>query len=541
MLQLKIFKGPAQVGKVFELKPGKSLILGRSTDADIQLKGTGVSKKHCRLTILPGSLLEVEDLNSSNGTFANGVLIKKHVIKIGDTLGIHDFILQFILDAPKIISMPAPAAVHQFHEPASSGFDGNAALNLEIEAPYEQDMPHISMGYNAQASMPTNQEEALSFADKIYHWLDINVFPLADKISAQVNVRTLLITFFLMWSSFLAFMTAVPFRDEANTRVQEQSVEVARLYARQLVRLNQQAIIDRRYQNLITNLDAFSGATPGLMRALIFDAEKGQTLAPDGMLRQPLPHLWAVKSISKDKEWSEVDANGVAYVSAPIWISADGVNKVAATAFVEFNTLRSQFTMASMFEQVINSLLLSLLFSALLLIFIYRWTEGSIVRVTENIDEAMKKQDTTVVVPVKWAPVAELCEQVSSALGRAGGSGGLASGNLDDNDSSNWATAAANTSIEAAAAFDGALNVSAWNEKMVSIIGIQARQAIGSGLGDCTRDIAVESALRELANDSSSSPWTPQSRNLEVSGVPRKISMVFGNNAYFVSIGDEVS
>jgi pSer/pThr/pTyr-binding forkhead associated (FHA) protein len=101
MLQLKIVKGPMGEGKSFVLPPGRIVTIGRAETCEGRLPSAGISKQHCRLTGLSGSKAEVEDLGSSNGTFVNGLLIKKHQLKPGDTIGLNDFILAVSIEAPR--------------------------------------------------------------------------------------------------------------------------------------------------------------------------------------------------------------------------------------------------------------------------------------------------------------------------------------------------------------------------------------------------------------------------------------------------------
>lgn len=68
----------------------EELTIGRKPDNDIHIDNLAVSGRHARvLTILDDSFLE--DLGSTNGTYVNGSVIKKHALKEGDviTIGKH--------------------------------------------------------------------------------------------------------------------------------------------------------------------------------------------------------------------------------------------------------------------------------------------------------------------------------------------------------------------------------------------------------------------------------------------------------------------
>jgi len=65
----------------------ESVSIGRKPENDVVVDNLAVSGKHAQIiTILNDSFLE--DLNSTNGTYVNGTLVKKHALKDGDIVGI---------------------------------------------------------------------------------------------------------------------------------------------------------------------------------------------------------------------------------------------------------------------------------------------------------------------------------------------------------------------------------------------------------------------------------------------------------------------
>ena len=71
----------------FRILPGSIKTIGRATRADFILDRAMVSRLHCRLTATPSGRLEVQDLNSTNGTFVNGRrVIKPTALSGGDRL-----------------------------------------------------------------------------------------------------------------------------------------------------------------------------------------------------------------------------------------------------------------------------------------------------------------------------------------------------------------------------------------------------------------------------------------------------------------------
>ena len=69
--------------------------IGRKPDNDIQIDNLAVSGKHALIiTILDDSFLE--DLGSTNGTYVNGKLVKKHALRNGDVIGLGKHELKYV-------------------------------------------------------------------------------------------------------------------------------------------------------------------------------------------------------------------------------------------------------------------------------------------------------------------------------------------------------------------------------------------------------------------------------------------------------------
>ncbi len=75
-----------QTNERFELRPGSNVI-GRGSDADLQLMDQGVSRRHVDIQY-DGSRATIYDLGSTNGTNVNGHEVGSHVLRHGDVLRI---------------------------------------------------------------------------------------------------------------------------------------------------------------------------------------------------------------------------------------------------------------------------------------------------------------------------------------------------------------------------------------------------------------------------------------------------------------------
>lgn len=68
--------------------------IGRQDGCDIRIDNLGISRNHARI-VRDGSGFVVEDLQSSNGTFVNGVQVQKHNLNEGDEIAIGKYLIIF--------------------------------------------------------------------------------------------------------------------------------------------------------------------------------------------------------------------------------------------------------------------------------------------------------------------------------------------------------------------------------------------------------------------------------------------------------------
>jgi pSer/pThr/pTyr-binding forkhead associated (FHA) protein len=77
----------AEAPFTFRILPGNIKTIGRAPRADFIVDAALVSRLHCRLTA-GATELEVLDLESTNGTYVNGVRTDRAKLKSGDRLGV---------------------------------------------------------------------------------------------------------------------------------------------------------------------------------------------------------------------------------------------------------------------------------------------------------------------------------------------------------------------------------------------------------------------------------------------------------------------
>ena len=91
---LRFISGKYQGGE-FPLRPNREIIIGRSSDLDMVLVEDMVSRKHAKITT-DETVVTIQDLGSTNGTFVNGEKVRKADLKDGDRILIGTSIIKLV-------------------------------------------------------------------------------------------------------------------------------------------------------------------------------------------------------------------------------------------------------------------------------------------------------------------------------------------------------------------------------------------------------------------------------------------------------------
>ncbi len=92
---IEVLEGNSR-GKVLPLTTG-STVIGRGSASDLPLTDDGVSRRHAKLAISDEDVVNLIDLDSTNGTYLNGAPIDLAIVREGDRIHIGpDAILRFM-------------------------------------------------------------------------------------------------------------------------------------------------------------------------------------------------------------------------------------------------------------------------------------------------------------------------------------------------------------------------------------------------------------------------------------------------------------
>lgn len=130
----------------------KSISVGRSPDCDLVVPHTSISRKHCQIDEIDGSLF-VTDLNSSNGTFVNG---RRLIPSERQILNSNEVFIIGKLESITSITKPEDFTSSKINTPKTGSH--TKTINVphlgetpEVEAPITRDFPKIKGARNPVA------------------------------------------------------------------------------------------------------------------------------------------------------------------------------------------------------------------------------------------------------------------------------------------------------------------------------------------------------------------------------------------------------
>jgi general secretion pathway protein A len=90
-----------------DLTPGR-LVIGRTSDNDLQIDSKFISRHHCQIVTQPDSCL-IEDLNSTNGIYVQSKRVRRHNLNDGDVVQVGQHEIMYIDErTPRVRHSPGP-------------------------------------------------------------------------------------------------------------------------------------------------------------------------------------------------------------------------------------------------------------------------------------------------------------------------------------------------------------------------------------------------------------------------------------------------
>lgn len=318
--KLLVIAGPNR-GATYFLEEGETSF-GRGAEAQIVLGSSQVSKKHFAL-VSQNRKLELKDLGSSNGSFVNGVLTKRRILKNGDRISAGPFVLEVVMpEAPA-----APVYGNNFGA-AAAGFDGSVP-------PPTADAGQFKL----------EDEQPKSIVGRYKKKFDEVFLPVLYDFYERQEYMSLLAIMFAVYSVINLGFSVYPVLQRSREEVLRQAEHQARYISTQVAYLNRQAILEGKESALITE---FAESEVNVKEVVVANLE-GRIMAPGSRLNESYNNPYFVKyknDLQRNQGlWGKPRTVRVAdreevYVFTPIMVlsKTKGINVPAAVATVIYST-----------------------------------------------------------------------------------------------------------------------------------------------------------------------------------------------------------
>lgn len=178
MATLKALQGET-LGKTFPVE-GARVIIGRHPQCEVVLEHVTVSRSHAQI-LVTGTDHFVEDLNSRNGTYVNGVKISgRSPLVDGDEIQLSDVLLEFHQPVTSEVELPEPAPpVTDDIELSTNAVDGSRMYVAPLPGPLSDsvsDVGEIRRKLDARTGSSSNDLVA------------INAIPAEQKLEAVIEI-----------------------------------------------------------------------------------------------------------------------------------------------------------------------------------------------------------------------------------------------------------------------------------------------------------------------------------------------------------------
>ncbi len=359
------------------LKEGDNII-GRADGADIKIASNGVSKKHANINV-KGSIVSIIDLGSKNGTFVNGVMVKKKEINAGDKIAIHDHVYQLVKGDVKIEDMSS------FSVP-----EGQQSDDYEFE-------------YRGK---PRTRIPGLK--GSIDSFLETTVMPFFEEISKRYSVSVIISIVLLVSIVAITLIVTVPVIQFDSMLLDNEAAQRAVYLSNLLAEENKNTVTTESEE--IPSIKAAEDV-PGVEWSAITDLN-GKILAPADRAGDQIPGavMDRIKEILKGtiefkedtvkiganvyKRSADVFSvgNGEYIVTSPIKVysEGEGQNVIVGFATLMFGTSGIQNSMAGAWQRILVGMAIACFIGVLIAMFFSRLFTLPFVRIYDELDLALK-------------------------------------------------------------------------------------------------------------------------------------------------------
>ncbi|HOW16120.1 MAG TPA: FHA domain-containing protein [bacterium] len=356
----------------FILKEGDNT-LGRAEESDLKVSSNGVSKKHAVITV-KGNTVNVVDLGSKNGTFVNGVMIKKKELSQGDKIAIHDHVFQLVKGDLNAADL---ASVNSFDVPS-----------------LDEDKEYVS----------APRTKASGLWGNINNFIETTVMPFFEMLMKRYPVAGIITILLVTMIVAVVLMVSIPVVQFDSYILDKETSQRAAYLATLLAEQNKDTIGSESPDP--PSIKAVEDVL-GVQFAVITDVE-GKVLAPGERAGETIP-VDRIKKIleGQSDEFKSVTKSGDIYktpvdmfalsggrylVTAPIrtYLVDQGKYEYIGFAVLEFATAAVKQSMAGAWQRILVGIVLACFIGLIFSILISKIFSHPLLKIYDELDLAMK-------------------------------------------------------------------------------------------------------------------------------------------------------
>ena len=386
MWSLKILSG-SQAGKEVFLQKGL-VLLGRGKDSTVYLPFNGISKKHAQI-IIKDSFLEIEDLQSRNGSFIKGKQIKKARLQDGDRFALHDIIFEVRKKQKEALS---------FHP----GF-------LNAPPPSSDSSPSSPSPAPNQNWLETRQKQVKTYMDKA-------VFPWIYQLAEWVEFRFLVGAFVLVFVLMVSALSIIPLSTILKDGIEKESLNSAEVIAQTVASGNSTALKQGMHSALSVE---YALRRTGVKRAFIISALDGRILAPADLAHTyPKEALIHKARKSEEKLVQRISPSSVlAMIPISTYNPETGGSTPNAYSVVFYNVESLLSVSSEIISLIVQTFLIALILGFILYFFLIQLIEFPIKSINFQLGKALKgDQPSSISISYQSQGIKTMCSHINSAL-----------------------------------------------------------------------------------------------------------------------------
>jgi pSer/pThr/pTyr-binding forkhead associated (FHA) protein/PAS domain-containing protein len=393
------------------LKEGDNVI-GRLETSDVRIASNGVSKKHA-VIVIKGESVYVTDLGSRNGTFVNGVMVKRKDLNVGDKIAVHDHVFQLVKGDIKVAEL--------------SNLPGIDFRSKEDDADEYQGSPRMY---------------APGVKGDIDHFLDTTVMPFFEAVTKKYSVSSIITVVLLSVIIIVTLVVTIPVVQFDRLVLDQETAQRAVYLVSILAEQNKETVSVQSQES--PSLKAIE-KQPGVVYAWVADAS-GRVLASSegggdqlpGVIMERVKKIMAgeikdYKSVTKVGADVYPIGSGRYVVTTPIETFSEekGEKVYVGFAAIEFSTKAVDHALAGAWQRILVGMAIACFIGIMVALFLSKLFTLPFIRIYDEVDLALKGESKRVGFAFGSRQGMDLIELVNILLRKARRASAKSMGGVD--------------------------------------------------------------------------------------------------------------